>query len=271
MPVRQGLIPAAGSGSRLGPFTNAIPKELLPVGEKAVIEHVVEAMSLAGITEIAIVVSPHKHGLSDYLGSGKRFGVDFTYVVQDERLGLANAVAAGEHVIDGTFAVVLGDNFFAPQTFLADLIDYHAAHRPETTVGVARVEDVTRHGIILPDGDRVVEMVEKPQPTAAPSNLGALGAYVFETSIFDAIARTKPGHKGEYQLTDAIRLEIGEGRDVRYRVIDGIHIDVGTPRDLMRANEWYLRENECAESDHTITTGRDETFGLVTRGPGSRT
>ncbi|WP_286879231.1 sugar phosphate nucleotidyltransferase, partial [Methanoculleus sp. UBA413] len=68
MSVRQGLIPAAGSGSRLGPFTNAIPKELLPVGEKAVIEHVVEAMSLAGITDIVIVVSPHKHGLSDYLG-----------------------------------------------------------------------------------------------------------------------------------------------------------------------------------------------------------
>lgn len=261
MPVRQGLIPAAGSGSRLGPFTNAIPKELLPVGEKAVIEHVVEAMHLAGVTDIVIVVSPHKHGLSDYLGSGKRFGVDFTYVVQDERLGLANAVAAGEHIIDGTFAVVLGDNFFAPKTFLADLIDYHTAHRPEATVGVARVEDVTRHGIILPDGDRVVDMVEKPQPTAAPSNLGALGAYVFEPSIFDAIARIPPGHKGEYQLTDAIRLEAGEGRDVRYRIINGIHIDVGTPHDLMRANEWYLRENGYAEPDRTTTIGRDKTFG----------
>ncbi|MCC7555709.1 MAG: hypothetical protein KO254_06290 [Methanoculleus marisnigri] len=114
---------------------------------------------------------------------------------------------------------------------------------------------------LLPDGDRVADMVEKPQPTAAPSNLGALGTYVFETSIFDAIARIKPGHKGEYQLTDAIRLEIAEGRDVRYRVIDGIHIDVGTPRDLMRANEWYLRENGHTGQDHTSTIGRDETFG----------
>jgi len=84
MLVAQGLIPAAGMGTRLGPFTHAIPKELLPVGEKAVIEHVVEAMQLAGIEEIVVVVSPHKHGISDYLGSGRRFGVNLTYVVQDE-------------------------------------------------------------------------------------------------------------------------------------------------------------------------------------------
>lgn len=74
MLVTQGLIPAAGSGTRLGPFTNAIPKELLPVGDKAVIEHVVEAMDLAGITDIVIVVSMHKHGISDYLGSGEGLG-----------------------------------------------------------------------------------------------------------------------------------------------------------------------------------------------------
>ncbi|MDI6877668.1 MAG: sugar phosphate nucleotidyltransferase [Methanomicrobiales archaeon] len=258
MTVKQGIIPAAGSGTRLGPFTNAIPKELLPVGEKAVIEHVVEAMQIAGIENIAIVVSPHKHGLSDYLGSGRRFGVHFTYVVQEERLGLANAVAAAEHVIDGTFAVVLGDNFFAPKTFLADLIAYHAEHRPDTTVGVAVVEDVTRHGIIRPDGDRITGMVEKPRPEEAPSSLGALGAYVFETSIFDAIARTRPGHKGEYQLTDAIRLQVDGGMDVRYRVIDGIHIDVGTPHDLMRANEWYLRENRHMDDTSSIQTGHQQ-------------
>ncbi|MDD4254478.1 MAG: sugar phosphate nucleotidyltransferase [Methanofollis sp.] len=258
MLVRQGLIPAAGSGTRLGPFTNAIPKELLPVGEKAVIEHVVEAMAGAGIEEIAIVVSPHKHGLSDYLGSGKRFGVTCTYVVQDERLGLANAVAAGEHVIDGTFAVVLGDNFFAPTTFLADLIAFHTSRHADATVGVAEVADVTRHGIIRPDGDRILGMVEKPAPEEAPSRLGAIGAYVFEKNIFDAIGRTEPGYKGEYQLTDSIGREIEEGKRVLYRQINGIHIDVGTPHDLMRANEWYLRENGHEKKGHprTIQDGR---------------
>jgi CTP:molybdopterin cytidylyltransferase MocA len=89
--VMQGLILAAGSGTRLGPFTNAIPKELLPVGEKAVIEHVVKAMKLAGIEDIAILVNSHKHRLSDYLGSGRHFGVRLTYVGKDERRGLADA------------------------------------------------------------------------------------------------------------------------------------------------------------------------------------
>jgi dTDP-glucose pyrophosphorylase len=114
MLVTQGLIPAAGMGTRLGPFTHAIPKELLPVGEKAVIEHVVEAMQLAGIEEIVVVVSPHKHGISDYLGSGRRFGVNLTYVVQDEPLGLANAVLSGEHVIDAALQWFLATTSFIP-------------------------------------------------------------------------------------------------------------------------------------------------------------
>ncbi|MFQ6062929.1 MAG: sugar phosphate nucleotidyltransferase [Methanosarcinales archaeon] len=93
------LIPAAGIGTRLRPFTNAIPKELLPIGNKAVIEHVVEALKIAGITDIIIVVSPHKPIIIEYLGSGKRLGVHITYVVQDDPLGLANAVLAGKPLI----------------------------------------------------------------------------------------------------------------------------------------------------------------------------
>ncbi len=236
----QGLIPAAGGGTRLGPFTNAIPKELLPVGDKAVIEHVVEAMRLAGITDIVIVVSPHKHGLSDYLGSGRRFGVNLTYVVQDERKGLADAVLSGEHAIDGSFVVVLGDNFFRPKEFLKELISYHLNERADATLGVAEVGDVTRHGIIKPEGDRIAEIIEKPSIEEAPSILGSIGAYVFERFIFDAIRETKPGYNGELQLTDSVKVAIGLGRRVLYKKIDGIHIDVGTPADLMMANKWYM-------------------------------
>ena len=243
MTVTQGLIPAAGKGTRLGPFTYAIPKELLPVGEKAVIEHVVEAMTRAGIEEITVVVSPHKHGLSDYLVSGKRFGVHFNYVVQDEQKGLADAVLAGEHTIDDTFAVVLGDNYFEPKIFLKDMISFHCAEGADTVVGVAEVQDVTRHGIITPEGNRLIDIREKPSVHDAASNLGALGAYIFNTTIFDAIRETLPNVNGEYQLTDSIRIQIFEGKRVLFRKIDGIHIDVGTPVDLMRANEHYLLKN----------------------------
>lgn len=241
MLVKQGLIPAAGSGTRLGPFTNAIPKELLPVGDKAVIEHVVEAMKLAGIEDVVIVVSPHKHGISDYLGSGKRFGVNLTYVVQEERLGLANAVVAGEHVIEGSFAVVLGDNFFQPKSFLEQLISYHLSEKADATLGVAEVQDVTRHGIIMPSENKIIDIVEKPSADNAPSRLGAIGMYIFEPEIFNAIEKTAPGYKGEYQLTDSIKVMIDEGEKVVYKKIKGVHIDVGTPKDLMWANDWYFR------------------------------
>lgn len=237
----KGLIPAAGSGTRLGPFTNAIPKELLPVGDKAVIEHAVLAFLNAGITDITIVVSPKKHGLSDYLGSGKRFDANLTYVVQDERLGLANAVAAAEHVINGdSFAVILGDNFFYPETILKDLLTFHKQNRADATIGSIEVSDVTRHGIITPDGNRVLDLVEKPDPDGAPSNLGIAGIYIFSPQIFDCIHKTKPGFKDEFQLTDSIKIMVEQGMDVRYQKIKGIHIDVGTPEDLMRANEYYL-------------------------------
>ncbi|ADI75109.1 Nucleotidyl transferase (plasmid) [Methanohalobium evestigatum Z-7303] len=240
----KGLIPAAGSGTRLGPFTHAMPKELLPVGDKAVIEHVVESFVKAGIDDIIIVVSPNKHGLSDYFGSGERFGVDITYVVQDDRLGLANAVAAGEHVVNGSpVAVVLGDNFFSPDTILQDLKQFHEDNNADATVGVMEVLDVTRHGIIQTDGNNIVDLIEKPEVGEAPSKLGIAGMYVFEPEIFDAISDTKPGYKDEYQLTDSIKVMVEQGKNVVYREIGGIHIDVGTPEDLMKANEYYLKNN----------------------------
>lgn len=112
--------------------------------------------------------------------------------------------------------------------------------RADATLGVARVEDVTRHGIITPDGNRIVDNVEKPAREEAASDLGSMGMYVFEREIFDAIKRTEQGYNGEYQLTDSVRLFAVEGRQVLFKLIDGIHIDVGTPKDLMKANKLYL-------------------------------
>ena len=131
------------------PYTNAIPKELLPVDGVAVIEHVIEAFKLADIIDISVVVGWKKNAILDYLGSGKRMGVNLTYVVQDERLGLANAILAGENVIkDESFAIVLGDNFFYPKTFLLDLKKFHMENKADVTLGVVDVEDTTRYGIL---------------------------------------------------------------------------------------------------------------------------
>jgi len=127
----KGLIPAAGMGTRLEPITLAIPKELLMVGDK--------------------VVGWRKHAILDYLGSGERLGVKLTYVVQDKRDGLGKAVVSGEHIIGKEpFLVVLGDNFFYPKTFLKDILTFHNEVNADATIGVAKVGNPTRHGIIKP-------------------------------------------------------------------------------------------------------------------------
>lgn len=233
----KGLIPAAGRGTRLEPITLAIPKELLMVGDKAIIEYVIDAMKLVGITEITVVVGWRKHAILDYLGSGERLGVKLTYVVQDKRDGLAKAVLAGSHIIGNEpFLVVLGDNFFYPKTFLKDILAFHQDEKADVTVGVSEVDDVTRHGIVKIEGKEVVDLVEKPSIDKAPSNLGCIGVYVFQPAIFEAIRKTNPGVKNEYQLTDSIKIMVDDGHSVLFKKISGQHIDVGTLDDLKKAN-----------------------------------
>ena len=237
----KGLIPAAGGGKRLRPYSEAVPKELLLVGDKPVIEHIIEAFRIAEVRDIAVVISKGKYVIIDYLGSGKRFGVNLTYVVQDEQTGLAKAVEAGKHVIgNSSFAVVNGDNFFHPKTFLRDLINYHLDEEADATIGAFEAEEVTRHGMIKAEGNRVVDIVEKQKPDEASSKLCDAGMHVFEPVIYEAIEKTKPGLDNEYQLTDSIKILVEEGRKVIFKKIDGVHIDVGTMEDFKKAN-YYLR------------------------------
>ncbi len=236
----KGLIPAAGTGDRLKPITLAIPKELLVVGQKACIEHVVEAFKIAKITDISIIVGWKKHAILDYFGSGKRLGVDITYLVQDEAEGLAKAVEVGKKAMDNEhFAVILGDNFFWPKTFLKDLIEFHNKKNSDCTVGVQCTDDPSSYGVIKPKNDRIIEFVEKPKKEDAPSNLAAAGIYVFSPEIFNAIIKTQKDKNGEYQLTDSIKIMIEEGKNVYYKKLKGEHIDIGSPEKLKKANDFF--------------------------------
>lgn len=241
----KGVIPAAGKGTRMEPFTNAYPKELLPVGEKAVIHHAIEDMKEAGITDICIVVGWKQHAIIDYLGSGEKLGVQLTYVVQDERDGLAGAVKAAQHYIkDESFAVVLGDNYVDDKRALRELVKFHKHESMDATIGAFNPEDVTSYGIIDPgENNEVKGLVEKPEKDEAPSELGISGLYVFEPVIFDAIDQIGKGKGGEYQLTDAIDRLREEDYKVGYDNIKGTRIDVGTPERLREANrEFDLRD-----------------------------
>lgn len=238
------LIPAAGKGTRLKPFTDAIPKELLPVGDKPIIERVVDSFKEAGVHDIVVVTGEGKHAILDYLGSGERLGVNMSYVYQDSKEGLGHAVLSSEHLLGGeTFAVVNGDNYFYPLSFLSRLVKCHRDNDAAATIGVHEAEDVTRHGVIKSDGEVITEIVEKPSSEEAPSDLATLGAYVFDPVILDAIRETPCGIDNEIQLTDAIDTLIERGEKVIAEKCSGGHIDVGTPRDLKRANKHiYTKE-----------------------------
>lgn len=240
----KGLIPAAGKGTRMEPFTNAYPKELLPVGEKAVIHHAIEDMKAAGIEDICIVVGWKQHAIMDYLGSGEDLGVQLTYVVQGERDGLAGAVKSAEHYIkDDSFAVVLGDNYVDDKQALKDLVEFHQEEGFDATIGTFRPEEVTSYGVLDVEGNEVKGMVEKPSEGEAPSNIAISGMYVFEPEIFDAIEDVGKGKGGEYQLTDAIDILRQRHDNVGYKDIIGTRIDVGTPERLREANrEFDLRK-----------------------------
>ena len=244
--IKLAIIPAAGKGTRLRPLTTAIPKEMLHVAGKPVIEYVIENVRDAGIEDVIVVTGYQKHAILDYLGSGSKLGVKIAYAVQDELSGLAHAVYSARHIVkDNSFLVMLGDNILRPKSFVKDLINFHIKSKSTATIGVLEVEDVSRYGIVKinPEG-KVLDLVEKPNPEQAPSNLAIAGIYVFEPIIFNAIEKTKPGAKNEYQLTDSIKILLQEGYPVYALKLNGIHIDCGTIEDLVKANEILMNNEE---------------------------
>jgi UTP--glucose-1-phosphate uridylyltransferase len=264
MHVRKAVIPAAGMGTRMLPASLAVPKELLPLVDRPIIHYAVEEAVAAGVTQFVIIIAPGKEALADYFipaptleadmkargGTDPLSGVrrlreaaQFTYVVQQQQLGLGHAVLmAREAVGDEPFAVLLPDDvILGPSPALGRLLQ--VAHRYQA--GVIAVEEVPRdrvnaYGVINPreleDGVfEVMGLVEKPSPQEAPSNLGIVGRYVLPPQVFDALERTPPGARGELQLTDAIALLL-EGQRIYASCFQGARYDTGTPLGLLQAS-----------------------------------
>ncbi|MEM5872103.1 MAG: sugar phosphate nucleotidyltransferase, partial [Candidatus Aenigmatarchaeota archaeon] len=233
-----GLIPAAGIGKRLYPFSRAVPKEMYPIFGKAVIEHAVENLKVSGINKIYVIVGYQKGALMDYLGDGSFFGVKIIYIYQMCRKGLGHSVLQAKDWVDKTFVTLLGDSFIEPKEEIKELIEYHQREKPIATVMVFEVNDVSGYGIVkfksLENGvGRIEKMVEKPSKSEAEKlktnkKFYALcGAYVFEPKIFDYIEKTKPGLNNEIQLTDAMSLALNYGEKINGFVLKGKYLDVG--------------------------------------------
>ncbi len=247
-----GLVPAAGSGTRLYPFARAVPKEMYPILGKAVIEHCVENLRAGGIKKIFMVVGYQKGALMDYIGDGTFFGVNTAYIYQMKRKGLGHAVYQGKNWIDTTFVTLLGDSFIEPKKEIKDLIRIHRKHRPVATLMMFEVDDPQGYGLgkfreLRNGSGEITKVKEKPTHREAAEykvNGGyyaMCGAYVFEPRIFDYIEKTKPGAKGEIQITDAIDIALRSGEKVFGVVLKGKYLDIGKWNTILRTEQELLK------------------------------
>jgi UTP--glucose-1-phosphate uridylyltransferase len=261
--VRKAVIPAAGLGTRFLPATKAQPKEMLPVVDKPAIQHVVEEAVRAGIRDILIITGRGKRSLEDhfdrsfelehYLEAGGKFDqlkemraiadmADIHYVRQGDPLGLGHAVAvARQHVGDEPFVVMLGDDIMVDTSpVLQEMILLHERYgRSVVALKEFSRKEISSYGCVAPEVlhdtlVRILDIVEKPKPEDAPSNLAVMGRYVFTPEIFDALDRVKPGAGGEIQLTDAMALLLQE-QTIYGHVFEKGRYDIGDKLDYLRA------------------------------------
>jgi len=267
------LFPVAGYGTRFLPATKAIPKEMLPVLVQPLIQYGVEEAMSAGMTTMTMVTSKHKQAIKNHFephtdieasikGTDKEEHLsevnriskqcDFTYINQQQMLGLGHAIYTGKPLIGNeTFAVVLPDDLCANNgdSVLTQMTKIYEQHPECCIVAIEEVpmDEVDKYGVI--DGEllqgsndayRVKSMVEKPSPDEAPTNLAIIGRYILTPEIFDVLENTAPDKNGEIQITDALMTLAKEGKVIAYK-FQGTRFDCGSVKGHLMANIAYAK------------------------------
>lgn len=235
----RGIVLAGGTGSRLMPLTKVTNKHLLPVGHKPMVFYPIEKLTAVGIEEILIVTGvEHMGDVVSLLGSGKDFGCRFTYKVQDQAGGIAQALALAESFANGQpLAVILGDNIF--QANLQTYVERFIAQKTGARILLKQVEYPRRFGVAELSGSRIVGIEEKPEQPK--SNYAVTGIYFYDASVFDIIRTLKPSARGEFEISHVNDTYITNGQ-LAYDILDGWWTDAGTFESLTRANELVIDE-----------------------------
>ena len=226
------VILAAGEGTRLQPLTESRPKPMLPVGNRPLLEHVVEAVIEAGIDDIVLVVGYRRERIQSYFGDGDAWGVDIEYAVQEKQLGTGHAVLQAEGHVHGPFIALNGDRIVGADD-IASVVN-SLKETGETTLAVARAERPSEYGVVSLEGDTVIDIVEKPPRHATPSDIVNAGIYGFTPDIFDALRETDTD--GELAVTDTLE-RLAEEKAVDAVMLSGRWMDVSYLWDLLRVND----------------------------------
>ena len=276
MKIRKAVFPVAGFGTRFLPVTKASPKEMLPLVDKPLIQYAVEEAKASGIEEITIITGRGKRAIEDHfdysmeleneLFEQKKFElleqikgisnlVTFAYVRQKKALGLGHAILCAEAIVgDEPFAVFLADDIIDSRTpCIKQLIDvYEEYHSSVIAIQEVDKKDTRSYGIIKPKKvkDRVYkvqDLIEKPDPAKAPSNLAVIGRYILTPEIFKALKKTSPGKLGEIQLTDALKILL-QIEDIYGYKFTGTRYDAGDKLGFLKATvEFALKRKDLGK------------------------
>ena len=277
-PIKKCLFPAAGYGTRFLPATKATPKEMLPVLTKPLIQYGVEEALAAGMDTMAVVTGRGKRAIEDHFdisyelehqikGTSKEHYLTeirsvitkctFSYTRQIEMKGLGHAILCGETLIDDQpFAVLLADDLCdAPSKgVLAQMVELYKKYGC-SIVAIEEVprEETNKYGVIAgneiePGIYMVKDMVEKPEPEVAPSNLAIIGRYILTPDIFNIIRETKPGKGGEIQITDALLTQAKNGMVLAFK-FDGQRFDCGSIDGFVKATNYFYNKSTKQEEE----------------------
>src|SRR5215210_1242723 len=254
----KGLILSGGRGTRLRPITYTSAKQLVPVANKPVLFYGIEAMAHAGIRQIGIIIAPETGDeIRDAAGDGSRFGVEITYIVQDEPAGLAHAVLTAEPFLGSdAFVMYLGDNLL--QGGIDGLVREFRSEEPDALILLTPVPDPQNYGVAELNADgAVTRLAEKPAEPA--TDLALVGVYMFTPLIHEAARSIQPSGRGELEITDAIQWLVDGGRRVESHVVRGWWKDTGRLDDMLEANRLILETVERridGELDDSQVDGR---------------
>tara|TARA_Y100000817_G_C16849498_1_gene541450 strand:- start:264 stop:1304 length:1041 start_codon:yes stop_codon:yes gene_type:complete len=250
----KGIILHGGHGTRLRPLTHTGPKQLLPIANKPMSQYCLEAIYETGITDIAIIIGGvGSDKVREYYGNGEKFGVNISYIKQDEPRGIAHAIRlCKEFVNNEKFLVFLGDNII--QKSIIEFVENFNSSDYDATVLLCEVDNPSRFGIADIDNNKIVKITEKPKnPT---SNLAVTGIYLLTPRIFEIIDNLKPSWRNELEITDALDNLLKQNNNISFEKITDYWKDTGTPEDIIHANgeiiKKTLEQSKKNKNEHLI-------------------
>ena len=236
----KGIILHGGHGTRLRPLTHTGPKQLLPIANKPMSEYCLDSIKEAGIDEIAIIIGGvGSNKVKEYYGNGKKFGVNITYIEQDEPRGIAHAISLCKKFVNNEkFLVFLGDNII--QKPITDFVENFKNSDYDATVLLCEVDNPSRFGIADIENKKILKITEKPKNPS--SNLAVTGIYLLTPLIFEIIDNLKPSWRNEFEITDALDNLLKQNNNISYETITDYWKDTGTPDDILHANGEIIKK-----------------------------